>query len=149
MEEFKKRIKQRIILFSGMLLVVVLLGVYGVFVMGNAESGNMTDGIVTGFQFGIIFDVGIFSLFQIIKLNKIIKDDKKLKILHNKENDERLKAIRSKAGMPMLMITSVIMLIAAIVAGYFSKVVFSTLVIASIVQMSIGAIVKLFYLKTM
>jgi len=149
MEDFKKRIKQRIILFSGMLLVVVLLGVYGLFVMGNSERGNMTDGIVTGFQFGIILDVGILSLFQIIKLNKVINDDKKLKILHNKENDERLKAIRSKAGMPMLMITSAIMLIAAIIAGYFSKVVFSTLVIAAIVQMSIGAIVKLFYMKTM
>lgn len=149
MEEFKRAIKKRITLFSGLLLVTVVLGVYGLFLMGNSEGGNMTDGIVTGFQFGIMLDVGILSLFQIVKLNKVINDDKKLRILHNKENDERLKAIRSKAGMPMLMITSVIMLIAAIIAGYFSKVVFSTLVITAIVQMSIGAIVKLFYLKTM
>lgn len=149
MEEFRKRVKGRIILFSGMLLVTLVLGVYGFFTIGNSENGNMSDGMVAGFQFGIILGVGILSLFQIIKLSKVVSDDKKLKMLHNEENDERLKAIRSRAGMPMLMITSVIMLIAAIIAGYFNKVVFSTLVIAAIVQLSIGAVVKLYCLKTM
>lgn len=149
MEDFKKRIKRRIILFSGMTLLIALLVVYDFFASGNSEKASMTDGIVSGFQFGLIFGIGTLALLQLIKLNTVIKDDKKLKMLYYKEHDERLKTIRSKAGMPMLMITSIIMLIAAIIAGYFNMVVFYTLAIAAIVQLSIGTIVKLYCMKTM
>lgn len=149
MEKFKSRVKRRIILFSGMTLITALLGVYGFFVVGRPEKGSTSDGIISGFQFGIIFGIGMLSLLQIIKLGMVIKDDKKLKMLYNQEHDERLKTIRSKAGMPMLMITSELMLIAAIISGYFNIVVFYTLVIAAIIQLSIGVILKLYYLKTM
>jgi len=149
MEEFKKRIKKRIILFSGITLLAVALGVYSVFAMDNSKEASMIDGTIAGFQFGIIFGIGIFLLIQRIKLGRIIKDETKLKMLYNHEHDERLKSIRSKAGMPMLMVTSIIMLIAAIIVGYFSTVVFYTLVIAATVQLSIGTLVKLYCMKTM
>lgn len=143
------RIERRIIIFSGMILVAVALGVYAIFAMDNSEEAIMADGIVSGFQFGIIFGIGILALLQIIKLSRVIKDETNLKMLYNQEHDERLKTIRSKAGMPMLMITSIIMLIAANIIGYFNIVVFYTLVIAAIVQLSIGTIVKLYCMKTM
>jgi len=149
MENFKMGIKRRILLFSGMILLAAVLGVYGFFASGNSEKASMTDGIISEFQVGLIFGIGVLALVQIIKLNIAMKDDKKLKMLYNKEHDERLKAIRSKAGMPMLMITSVMMLIAAIIAGYFNIVVFYTLVIGAMVQLSIGTIVKLYCMKTM
>ena len=149
MEKFKGRIKRRIILFAGMTLITAVLGVYDFFAAGNLEKASMTDGIVSEFQFGLIFGIGMLALLQIIKLSRVINDDKKLRMLYNKEHDERLKTIRSKAGMPMLMITSVIMLIAAIIAGYFNIVVFYTLVMAAVVQLSVGAIVKLYCMKTM
>ena len=149
MEKFKMRIKRRIILFSGMTLITAVLGVYDFFAERNFEKASMTDSIVSEFQFGLIFGIGIVALLQIIKLSMVIKDDKKLRRLYNKEHDERLKTIRSKAGIPMLMITSVIMLIVAIIAGYFNIVVFYTLVMVAIVQLSIGAIVKLYCMKTM
>lgn len=148
MENFKITIKRRIILFSVITLLAVVLGVYDFFVMSNLGEESIAEGTVTGFQFGIIFAIGLLTLFQRIKLSMVIKDDKKLKILYNKEHDERLKTIRSKAGMPMLMITSIIMLIAAVIAGYFNIIVFSTLVIAAFVQLSIGVIVKLYCMKT-
>lgn len=149
MEKFKRRVKQRIMLFSGSILIIVLIGVYGFFAAAGSEQGIMADGIVSSFQFGIIFGMGMLALIQIIKLQRVIKDDKKLEMLYNRENDERFKAIRSKAGMPMLIITSLIMLLAGIIAGYFNVIVFYTLVIAGIVQLSIGTIVKLYYMKIM
>ena len=78
-----------------------------------------------------------------------INDETKLKILYNKEHDERMKTIRSKAGMPLIAITSMLMVIAAIVAGYFNIVVFYTLVIAVAAQLSVSAMVKLYCMKTM
>jgi len=88
-------------------------------------------------------------VFDIIKLSLAINDETKLKILYNKEHDERLKTIRSKAGMPIIAITSVLMIIAAIIAGYFNIVVFYTLVIAVAAQLSVSAMVKLYCMKTM
>lgn len=149
MEEFKMKIKRREILFTVMTLVAVALGIYNVFIMSNSADASKTDGIITGFQFGIIFGMGILASIQLIKLNSVIKDETKLKMLYNQEHDERSKAIRSKAGMPMLVITSILMLISAIIAGYFNIIVFYTLVIAATVQLSIGIIVKLYYMRTM
>jgi len=149
MEEFKRRAKRRIIIFSGMTLVAVALGIYSIFAMDNSKEASLAEGIIAGFQFGIIFGIGILGLIQIIKLRRAIKNETNLKILYNQEHDERLKTIRSKAGMPMLMVTSIIMLIAAIIFGYFNLVVFYTLVIAATAQLTIGAIVKLYCMKTM
>ncbi len=149
MEKFKQSIKRRITLLSIMVLVFMALGIQGYLMSGNTESASMSDGIVSGFQLGLIFGIGIRALIEIITLSRAMKDEKKIKILYNKENDERMKTIRSKAGMPMVMITSVMMLTAAIVAGYFNIVVFYTLVIAAMVQLTIGASIKLYLMKTM
>lgn len=149
MKEFKKTVKRRIALFSGLTLAALVLGVYNVFFMNASENVTMTDGVISGFQSGLILGIGLIAVFQIFKLTRAINDETKLKLLYNQEHDERLKTIRSRAGMPMLMITSVLMLIAAIVAGYFNIVVFYTLVLAATAQLSIGAIVKLVCMKLM
>jgi hypothetical protein len=149
MEKFRNTIKRRITLFSAMLLGEVILGAYCFWALDHSVKSGSSDGFVANFQNGIIFGIGILTLSQIIKLRMVVKDDNKLKMLYNQQHDERLKTIRGKAGMPMLMITSIIMLIAAIIAGYFNVVVFITLIIAATVQLSIGAIVKMYYLKTM
>lgn len=149
MENFKIQIKRRILIFSVTVVGAVLLGIYNFFTMIHLENGSFEEGTIKGFQFGIIFGIGLLSVIKMIKLCSIIKDDKKLRILYNTENDERLKAIRAKAGMPILRITSILMLIVAVIAGYFNIVVFYTLIIAALVQLSIGAIVKLYGMKTM
>jgi len=149
MEEFRTNVKRRITIFSGMTLVAAALGVYNFLLMNYSEDATMYDGSVTGFQSGLILSIGIIAVVQIIKLTRAVNDETNLKLLYNQEHDERLKTIRSKAGMPMLMITSILMLIVAIVAGYFNIVVFYTLVITAIVQLSIGAIVKLICMKMM
>ncbi|MDW7660777.1 MAG: hypothetical protein SCL54_05030 [Bacillota bacterium] len=149
MEKFKQSIKRRIMLLSILVIICLALGIQNFVMTGTTENGSMSDGIVSGFQFGLIFGIGIRAMIEIIMLTKAMKDDKKIKLLYNKENDERMKVIRSKAGMPMVMITSVMMLTAAIVAGYFNIVVFYTLVIAAMVQLTIGATIKLYLMKTM
>ena len=44
----------------------------------NSEKTSKTNGIVSGFQFGIIFGIGILTLIQIIRLSTVVKDDKNL-----------------------------------------------------------------------
>ncbi len=151
MEKFKKKVKQRIAISSGMALVTLVLGFYSIYsiVITDHSTATHSDGFVAGFQFGLIVSILGFSVFDIIKLSLAINDETKLKILYNKENDERLKAIRNKAGAPMIIITSVLMVLAAIIAGYFNIVVFYTLVVAVAAQLSVSAVVKLYCMKTM
>lgn len=149
MGKFKQSIKRRIMLLSLLVIICLGLGIQNFLMTGTTENGNMSDGTVSGFQFGLIFGIEIRAIIEIIMLTRTMKDDKKIKLLYNKENDERMKSIRSKAGMPMVMITSLMMIIAAIAAGYFNIVVFYTLVIAAMVQLTIGATIKLYLMKTM
>jgi hypothetical protein len=82
-----------------------------------------------------------------VQYGKAIKDDTKLKLLYNKEYDERQSLIRQKAGMPMLMITSGIMIFAGIIAGYFNEIIFYILILTAMIQMTLGVIVKIYYIK--
>ncbi len=145
MEKFKGIINRRIKLLSGGVLVIIAISVCGFFI----DKERLTDGIVQGFQSGILLALGVLSLIQIIKLRMTVKDNKKLKMLYNQEQDERMKVIRCKAGMPMLLIMSVTMLLAAIITGYFNIIVFYTLVITAMVQLLVGTLVKVYYMKTM
>lgn len=149
MEEFKMKVKRRILIASGLTLVAVVLGVYSILSLNVSDDSTMSDGFVAGFQFGLILAIGVLSLVDVIKLSRIVKDEIKLKVLYNKEHDERLKAIRSMAGQPIMLVTAVLMIIAAIIAGYFNIVVFYTLVAAVLVQLTISATVKLICMKKM
>lgn len=151
MEKFRTTVKRRIAISSGMALVTMVLGAYSIYsiIISDTSTATHSDGFVAGFQFGLIVSIFGFSVFDIIKLSLAINDETKLKVLYNKEHDERLKAIRNKAGAPMIVVTSVLMVLAAIVAGYFNIVVFYTLVIAVAAQLSVSAMVKLYCLKTM
>ena len=57
--------------------------------------------------------------------------------------------IRAKAGMPMLLVTSCVMVIAGIIAGYFNVTVFMTLTAAAMCQLLVGSLIKMYYMKTM
>ncbi|MGM0641074.1 MAG: hypothetical protein ACQESN_06605 [Thermotogota bacterium] len=144
MEKFRKRVIKRKRLLSLFILIICGFILLDVFVISpNHHSGNF----VYSFQFGLMIGLEMLAIINVIKLDKAIKDNKKLKLLYNKENDERLKLIRSKAGMPLLMVTSIIMILSGIIAGYFNTLIFITLIIAATTQLIIGMIIKLYHLR--
>jgi hypothetical protein len=151
MERFRTKVKRRIAISSGMAFIAMVLGVFSTYsiIITDHSSATHSDGFVAGFQFGLIVSIFGLAVFDIIKLSLAINDETKLRILYNKEHDERLIAIRNKAGAPMIVITSVMMIIAAIIAGYFNIVVFYTLVFAVAAQLLVSAMVKLYCMKTM
>lgn len=151
MEKFRTKVKRRIAISSGMTFIAMVLGGINIYsiIITDHSSATHSDGFVAGFQFGLIVSIFGLAVFDIIKLSLAINDETKLRILYNKEHDERLIAIRNKAGAPMIVITSIMMIIAAIIAGYFNIVVFYTLVVAVAAQLLVSAMVKLYCLKTM
>lgn len=149
MEKYRKTIKIRMILCAILAAVSVGLGIFhqnGFFGLISLYTRNEA---LAGFQAGLLSGFGILSLLLLYKYGKAIKDDTKLKILYNKEYDERQYLIRQKAGMPMLMITSGIMIFAGIIAGYLNEIVFYTLILAAMIQLTLGAMVKIYYMRKM
>ena len=137
-------------LFRSLLLAIptmfaAALGIYNVFLV----SPKIEESFIFCFQCGVATACGLISVIQILRYRVILNDEKKLKLEFNKENDERLKAIRAKAGLPMVFVTSVLMIIAGIIAAYFNPIIFVTLIFAAVCQMMISVIVKLIYIRKM
>lgn len=145
MEQFRKKLKSRILWLSALSLITALVGVYDVF-FASETLKNMT---VFEFQGGALVAICILSSLNIIKYNKILKDDNKLELECNKENDERFKAIKSKAGLPIVPVLSILMIISGIIAGYFNITIFYTLIIVAMCQILISGFIKLIYMKRM
>lgn len=143
MEQYTKKLHSRILWLSLLVLITALVGVYDVF-FASETLKNMP---VFEFQGGVLASVCIFATFHIIKYNKILKDDNKLKLECNKENDERYKTIKSKAGLPLVPVLSILMMISGIIAGYYNITIFYTLIIVAICQILVSGFVKVIYMK--
>jgi hypothetical protein len=147
MKSYKKKITSRMFLCAVIVIISVAL-----IICQNAGALSFWETIkpneaVTGFQQGLLTGVCFLALISLFKYSNAVRDEKKLQILHNKEIDERMLLIRQKSGMPMLMITSGIMIFSGIISGYFSETVFFTLIAAAVIQLTIGLGIKIYYLK--
>lgn len=145
MDAYRKTIKRRRLLLAIFALAVAVIGIIDVFFL----SEEMRIDYVWEFQFGVLIGLDAVALIRIFNYKKLLSDDELLRSQYNRENDERLKAIRGKAGQPVMWISSVIIIIAGIIAGYFNFTVFLTLVITGLSLLVFGCILKLVYMKIM
>lgn len=143
MEKYRKSIITRVFLLSILALLAVGLGIYDAF----WATAEVKASEIFEFQCGITTALGILALIMIIRYNKALRNEKELQIQYNKENDERMKAIRAKAGMPMILISSAVMGIVGIIIGYSNMTVFYTLTVVAALQLAIACITKLIYMK--
>ena len=98
MDNYRKVLRRRMYLLTVPILLAVGLSIFNIFF----ASERIKESFIFGFQFGAAISLGIISIVLLIFYRRILADDKKLKLQYNKENDERLKTIRAKAGVPML-----------------------------------------------
>lgn len=89
-------------------------------------------GFMHGFQFGLLLFLDILFIYLCARNMRIMRDEEKLITQYIKENDERTKAINQRAGKMPSLINGLIILLAGIVAGYFSPVAFLCLVCAAL-----------------
>ena len=88
-------------------------------------------------------------LFQLMKYRSALKDETKLRVLYNQENDERMQAIRAKAGVPMVLILSILLVLAGMIIGYWNETVFVVLIGVALFQLFTSAAVKFYYMRRM
>jgi len=145
MDHYKKVLKRRMVVFSALVLVCVGLLVYSQF----WAPDTLKNSAVFAFQRGLASSGALILAFLLFKYCRILSDETKLRKNYNQENDERTKAIRAKAGYPMVVILSLLLVLAGMIAGYFNTTVFAVLIAAALFQMFACVALKLYYMKTM
>ena len=85
------------------------------------------------------FCMGMCSGFAIpIAQAKGAQDDTELRRLYNQEHDERMQAIRARAGIPVTLFMGVALMGAGLVATFFNMTVSLTLVAAGLVELLVS-----------
>ena len=149
MDKFRRSIKTR--MYTGVVIVLICVALIILDQAGFFDNSKFFRKYenISAFQLGFLVGISFVALFYMFRLRKIVKNPTELQKLYNKENDERLALIRQKSGMPIIMITSGIMILAAVVAGYINETVFFTLIAAAMAQIVISMAVKAYYMRKM
>lgn len=137
MEEFKRELKRRITYIRWFIVVIALVGAYDYFMIRNTGEKSMAQKVAIGFQIAILVSIGILACIYLIKLTSTLWEEEKVRLLYAQENDDTVKLFREKAGMPMILITSMVMVLIGAIAAYFSIAVFYTLIITAVIQMAV------------
>ena len=151
MEKYKSKVWARIMAFSFAVMIssgVYISGMFGVFDKFLPKNERFED-FMSGFQTGIFFVIILSSVYNIAKYLSSVNNAEKLKNLYICENDERKRAINDKAGQNLFMVIAYTMLVATLVAGYFSTIVFFTILCTLFVTEIIFTTMKIYYSKTM
>lgn len=149
MENFKKTIQKRLNFFTGVILLFSLL------FAGNmlhwftpiVKNPHYVD-FFSGVQVGMFIGIEIYLVYRVAYYMATLKDEKALRTLYIKENDERNMEISKRAGIESYRIVIVILLAGAIVVGYFSMVGFIALMGAALVEILVRAGLYAYYSRT-
>ncbi len=146
LENMKADINRRIKRYTGLAVcTMAFLGVAATDVLPVDLGNEAANEYVSGFQVGLLCTLLVAFLASIVNYRKALKDEKVLKQLYYKENDERMSYIYEQVGKSSMTITMVILLIATIIAGYFNLIVFITMIAVTVLQLVIQLTLKWYY----
>ncbi|MFA0815439.1 MAG: hypothetical protein ACC608_06580 [Anaerofustis sp.] len=145
MEQYRQTIKhRRTLLAAAAALIALILSARA---LGWMPIGKETfyDGFLTGFLEGSLTGIELIFVFLIARYTKALRNEETLKQMHINETDERKAYIRTKSGGWTMYITSVAVIIAGIVAGYYNMTVFFTMLAVGMFQLLVIATLKIYY----
>ena len=108
---------------------------------GDHHWQSMWRGFISGSTFGLI----IFMVVCLVRNILALRDEKLLKKLYIKENDERAIQIWTAARARAMQTFMILGLVSGIIAGYFSMVVCITIIACTFLQAMTGLFFALYY----
>ena len=125
-EEYREKLKIR----RNLMIPVIVLGVAAVIagivagiVFGESSQGSFLGGMYTGAGAALI----AAGIVMIIRVNQVLKDEKKLHRGRIEESDERKKEITTRASSMAGFVMLYVCFAGLLVAGFFSMAVYWTL----------------------
>lgn len=144
MEKFKQKLKTRIIIMIGIIVVVALTNL--VLLINHNNLPTLPD-FISGFQLGVFMGFELLLIIFTIKNILSLSSPEKLKKLYIEENDERKKLIKQKTGGVVIYIFIITIAFAALVAGYFNQLIFFTLLATLVFIELVMLALKIYYSK--
>ena len=151
MEQFKEKLKieNRIIAILCVILAgFTLLGfvaeaglVQLTPVSGDSHWQSMWRGMLSGASFGVL----ALMLLALVRGSQALKDEKKLKKLYVKSNDERQIQIWTAARASSMQVSLLIGLVAGMIIGYFNMIMGITILAVETIHALIVGCFKLYY----
>lgn len=142
LEKYRREIKNRVSVYQALIAVALVFVIIGNVLL--KDRGQMVES-VRGFATGLFIGIELVCVFQLGKLWKMLKDEEVLKEVYIREHDEREALIQMKSGLHVIPILSFIILICAILVGFFNDTVFYTLVVVGIGQILIAFALKIYW----
>jgi hypothetical protein len=131
MDTFRKKLKARIAIGAGIMLVCVLLLSLNLLLLNRFldENIGVTDSMLFahGVNFGLICLLILGVVFHTFKYFAALRDGEKLKKLYIAETDERTLFIMQKSGSIGMTASIIGLAIGASVSAYFNTTVFFAL----------------------
>jgi len=143
-DQYRDKIRRRMNLCRTLWLAYLLL-IASTRVASPAVTGHPAYAGIFGFFAGGL----LVSLLGLSTFRRALKDDTALRRLYNQEHDERMQAIRAKAGVPVVLILNVAMIGAGLIATFFNMTVALTLVVAGLAELLVTLALKAWYSRTM
>lgn len=145
MDAYRKTLKRRTLSMWLIALSAVILCTFFTFFTQREPRRDFVSGFQAGFQAGLV----IAAILWTIRNKIILSDGERLRREYNRENDERLQLIHAKAGIPTMWLSSVIILVAGLVAGYFNFTAFVVLISVAAFQLLLSVVLRQVYSKIM
>lgn len=149
LERMRKEVRGRMwqtLVITVVLVALLIVVCSGVIPMRNGDQ-RAAD-FLSGFQVGLLITLTVAEVYYLMRYVTALSDDKKLKKLYYEEHDERKLYIEQISGQKSQHITIVILIVAAVLVGYYSIEAFVALVAAVAVTGLVGIGVKIYYEKT-
>ena len=142
-EAYRRTIRRRVWVMTALSLLYAA-AMIAVHVLGKSPMGYAGD-----FSLGLSVGLVLCCLVRMPRYTQALRDEQALRRLWNQEHDERMKAIKAKAGAPMLLYTSGAMVAIALLISGWNMTVAETLLFVASTQLVICAAVKLACMRTM
>lgn len=123
MENFRKQVKRTLIIYIAVLAAAIVLWiVFSVFDIAGNENDS------SSFRMGACSGITTIMALNIVRYSAALKNDEELKKLYIAETDERARLIYEKSNSASLRTATLVLGLSAMVASFYSKAVFYTLI---------------------
>lgn len=154
MENYKEKLKMQNIVIAIAAFILALFcflsaaGEAGIIPFFNPVGGDSHwQSVWRGFISGAASALLMFMIVGLVRNIRAMRNEKALKKLFVKENDERMIKVWTSARAAALQTFLLLGLVAIIVAGYFSMTVSITILVCVTAASVIGLLFKIYYNK--
>lgn len=146
MEEFRKQAQKAVKIYKAILIAaVVILVALNVIEITAVLGEKSTNDLSNGFGTGVCASIITFMAISLSRYSAALKNDEKLKKLYIAQTDERERLIFEKTNSSSFRTVIILLGFAAMIASFFSKPIFYTIITIITAIAFIQAAFKFYY----